>query len=109
MDYKNSMTEIKLGIKGKILKGQYSPRGEIMIEDDTNGSTGGYYIFTWPNDGTKWPDSNEAMVYDSWFESLDKVRQQIEYEELEIKWPSSHTKNPNKNEKNNHDETGSER
>ena len=62
--------------------------------------------FTWPNDGTKWPDSNEAMVYDSWFESLDKVRQQIEYEELEIKWPSSHTKNPNKNEKNNHEETG---
>ena len=99
------MTEIIIGVKGKILKGPYSPNGEIMITDDTNGSTGGYYIFTWPNDGTKWPDSNEAMVYDSWFESLDKVRQQIEYEELEIKWPSSHTKNPNKNEKNNHEET----
>jgi hypothetical protein len=34
-------------------------------------------------------DSNEEV--DSWFESLDKVKQQIEYEGLEIKWPSHHT------------------
>ena len=44
VDYKNNMTEIKLGMKGKILKGQHSPRGEVMIEDDTK-STGGYYIY----------------------------------------------------------------
>ena len=83
------MTEIKIGIKGRILKGKYSPKGEIMIEDDTKGSTGGYYIYYWPNDGTKWPNSNIEMVYDDWFESLDQVKQQIEYEELEIKWVST--------------------
>ena len=88
------MTEIKIGAKGKILKGPYSPNGEIMITDDTKGSTGGYYIFTWPNDGTKWPDSNKEMVYDDWFESLDEVKRQIEYEGWEIKWKANHTKNP---------------
>ncbi len=101
------MTEIKLGMKGKILKGQHSPRGEVMIEDDTKGSTGGYYIYIWPNDGTKWSDSNEEMMYDDWFLSLDEVKQQIEYEGWEIKWPSNHTKNPSENEKNNHEEMGS--
>ena len=102
------MVEIKLGIKGKITKGEYSPHGEIMIEDDTKGSTGGYYIYYWPNDGTKWPDSNEEMMYDDWFLSLDEVKQQIEYEGLEIKWHSNHTKNPIENERNNHEEKGSE-
>ena len=60
-------------------------------------STGGYYIYKWPNDGTKWPNSNIEMVYDSWFESLDKVKQQIEYEGWIIKWPASNTKNSGEN------------
>ena len=36
---------IKFDIKGKILEGEYAPNGEILLEDDTNGSTGGYYIY----------------------------------------------------------------
>ena len=59
---------IKYGVKGRILEGEYSPRGEILIEDDRDGSTGGYYIYIWPNDGTKWTDSNDDMVYDIWVE-----------------------------------------
>jgi hypothetical protein len=73
------MTEIQIGIKGRILKGQHSPKSEIMIESAANDGRSGYYIYKWPNDGTKWPNSNIEMVYDSWFESLDKVKQQIEY------------------------------
>ena len=91
------MTEIKLGMKGKILKGQHSPRGEIMIESAASSGRKGYYIY-------KWPDSNEEMMYDSWFLSLDEIKQQIEYEGWEIKWPSNHTKNPIENEENNHGE-----
>ena len=108
MDYKNNTTEVKLGMKGKTLKGEYSPHGEIMIESAASDGRKGYYIFAWPNDGTKWPDSNEEMVYDDWFLSLDEVKQQIEYEGLEIKWPANHTTNPNEKGKNNHEEKSSE-
>ena len=35
------MSKIQLGVKGKIL----NTNEQIMIEDDTKGSTGGYYIY----------------------------------------------------------------
>lgn len=101
------MVEIKLGVKGKIIKGEYSPHGEIMIESAASDGRKGYYIYYWPNDGTKWPNSNIEMVYDDWFLSLEEVKQQIEYERLEIKWPATHTKNPNENQENNQEETDS--
>lgn len=75
------MSEIQLGVKGKIL----NTNEQIMIEDDTKGKTGGYYIYIWPQKRK----SNEMEVYDSWFESLDKVKQQIKYEGWKIKWASS--------------------
>jgi hypothetical protein len=62
------MIMIKFGVKGKIIKGDYSNHGELLLEDDTNGRTGGYYIYIWPNDGTKWPESQDDMVYDIWVE-----------------------------------------
>ena len=42
--YKNNMTEIKLGVKGKITKGEYSPHGEIMIESAASDGRKGYYM-----------------------------------------------------------------
>jgi len=66
------MFEIQLGIKGIIL----NANKQIMIEDDTKGSTGGYYIYTWEHDKI----SGEIKGYDDWHETLDKVKQQIKYQ-----------------------------
>lgn len=76
---------IKFNCRGRILKGEYSPNGEITLEDDTE-ETGGYYIYIWPNDGTKWPESNDDMVYDCWFESLDRVKNHFKNRNWEIEW-----------------------
>ena len=77
---------IKVGIKGKIVKGTHSPNGELLVEDDTDGSTGGYYIYIWPNDGTKWPGTDKDMIYDIWSEDWSWVEGQFEYEGWEVEW-----------------------
>lgn len=77
---------IKIGIKGKIIKGTYAPNGELLVEDDTAGSTGGYYIYMWPNDGTKWTGSDDDMIYDMWLEDWQQVESQFKHAEWEIEW-----------------------
>jgi hypothetical protein len=84
---------IKIDIKGKIIKGQYAPLGELIVKDDTKGKTGGYYIFVWPNDGTKWPNSNDDMVYDIWLEDYECLKSQFEYEGWKIEWYDEDKKN----------------
>jgi hypothetical protein len=78
---------IKIGVQGIIIKGAYSPNGKLRVEDDTEGSTGGYYIYIWPNDGTKWPGTDKDMVYDIWLENWDCVESQFKHEMWEIFWP----------------------
>ncbi len=77
---------IKFDVKGKILEGKDSPNGEILLEDDTNGSTGGYYIYIWPKDGSCWPDSDKEMFYDSWFENYDRMIEHIKDHNWVIDW-----------------------
>ena len=81
---------IKIGKRGHIIKGEYSPKGEIMIVDDT-AKTGGYYIYIWPNNGEKWSDSNQEMIYDLWYENFDKVKRHFESEKWKIKWQNNST------------------
>jgi|APCry1669188879_1035177.scaffolds.fasta_scaffold125753_2 hypothetical protein len=76
---------IKLGIKGKILKGIYSPNGEVLIEDDT-ANTGGYYIYIWPKDGSCWPDTDKEMLYDDWLENYDQVVNSVKRRGWVIEW-----------------------
>ena len=76
---------IKFGVKGKILKGDFSPNGEILIEDDTE-DTGGYYVFTWPKDGSCWPDSDKEMLYDLWFENYDRLMKYMNSKNRVIAW-----------------------
>ncbi|MEK6733624.1 MAG: hypothetical protein AABY27_00760 [Pseudomonadota bacterium] len=76
---------IKFNIKGKILKGDYSPNGEILIEENSD-SPGTYYIYIWPKDGTCWPNSEKEMLYDDWLENYERLLENIEDRNWEIDW-----------------------
>ncbi|WP_339040179.1 hypothetical protein [Candidatus Lariskella endosymbiont of Hedychridium roseum] len=69
---------MKVGYIGKIISGDYSPYGEILIKDDT-AESGGYYIYIWPKDGTKWPNSKHEIMYDVWLEDCSKIQQYFSY------------------------------
>jgi hypothetical protein len=95
---------LKIGVKGKLIKGLYAPLGEILIEEDKDNFDKEkcyYYIYIWPNDGTKWPGTDKDMVYDYWIEDLKGVEAQLKFLNAEVEWydekPSSDksAKNPN--------------
>jgi hypothetical protein len=83
---------IKVGIKGKIIKGVYSPKGELVVEDNNTEDTSGYYIYVWPNDNSKWPGTDKDMVYDTWLENWNCVESQFKYEGWEIEWYDEESK-----------------
>ena len=59
---------------GKIKSGVYKGYS-VFIEDDRNGTTGGFYVYL--NDGKK-------VFFDYWFDNFDCVCNQLE--EFEIEW-----------------------
>ncbi len=78
---------IKTEIKGKIIQGTYSPNGEVMVVEGTDKKgLSYYYIYIWPNDGTKWPDTDKDMIYDYWLESWHLVESFFEDWEWEVEW-----------------------
>jgi hypothetical protein len=93
---------LKIGIKGRIKNGEYASSGEVLIERAEDVKEGSYYIYIWPNDGTKWPDSDTDMVYDYWLEDLKGVEAQLKFLGFEIQWydenPSSEKATDNNND-----------
>jgi hypothetical protein len=84
---------IKIGIKGKIIKGSHSPNGELIVEKGGSDNYGDYYIYIWPNDGTKWTDTDEDMIYDLWLENWEWVEGQFKREGWEVEWYDEEKKN----------------
>jgi hypothetical protein len=59
---------------GIVLTGEYAG-WTIEIQDDRAGETGGYYLFL---------VQNESNGFDSWFELIEQLQQQIS--ELDVRW-----------------------
>jgi hypothetical protein len=77
---------IKIGVKGKINKGKYAPNGEVLLKGADEVRPGSFYLYVWPNDGTKWPESEEEMVYDNWMEDWSWVEEHFKNRKWEIQW-----------------------
>lgn len=56
-----------------------------MVEDDTD-ETGGYYVYIWPNDGTKWRGTEDDIAYDCWFENYQRLESNFKFRNWEIEW-----------------------
>ncbi|UII74204.1 hypothetical protein LVW35_13925 [Pseudomonas sp. HN11] len=59
---------------GTVLTGEYAGWA-IEIRDDRAGETGGYYLFL---------IQNESNGFDSWFELIEQLHEQIS--ELNVRW-----------------------
>lgn len=77
---------IRIGVKGRITKGLYSPKGELIVEKAADDNFGDYYIYVWPNDGNKWPETDKDMVYDTWLEDWDWVESYFKHRHWEVEW-----------------------
>jgi hypothetical protein len=65
------MVDVKFNIKGRITIGSDANKS-IIVQDDTQGSTGGYYIYT-TDDLVK-----DSPIYDDWYETIEPVKKFIE-------------------------------
>lgn len=70
----------KIGKWGKILDGKYKD-WYLMIDDDTKGSIGGFYIYT-----VKDPKDNDSEGYDCWVENIIELERHIENLKFKIYW-----------------------
>ena len=72
----------EIGKWGKILDGEYSD-WSIMIDDDTNGSTGGFYIYT-----VKDLNDKNSEGYDNWVENENVLKNYMGNLKFQINWDS---------------------
>ncbi len=70
----------KIGKWGKILDGEYA-NWYLMIDDDTKGSTGGFYIYT-----VKDINDENSEGYDGWVENEHQLKQHIVNLKIKIDW-----------------------
>jgi hypothetical protein len=70
----------EIGKWGKITNGQYAD-WYLMIEDDTNGSTGGFYIYTVKN-----PKVKDSEGYDDWVENEEALKNYISHINFQVDW-----------------------
>src|SRR5687768_15021016 len=77
---------IKVGIKGRVLKGRGAPLTEVLVEKSKESRVGAYYIYIWPNDGTKWLGTDKDMVYDDWLQDWECVEDFFKDEGWEVEW-----------------------
>jgi hypothetical protein len=72
-----------IGKWGKVLDGKYAD-WFLMIEDDTNGSTGGFYIYT-----VKDTNSKSGEGYDDWVENEEALKRYMDIIRFQIDWNNS--------------------
>ena len=70
----------EIGKWGKILDGQYSD-WYLMVDDDTDGSTGGFYIYTVKN-----PNDKTSEGYDDWVENEETLKRYMNNIKFQIDW-----------------------
>jgi len=73
--------QVLVGKWGKIIAGKQAG-WYVLVEDDTDGSTGGFYVFISPVTSGK-------NGFDDWFEKLDGVQRQFQFNGWEIQWLDS--------------------
>ena len=71
------MTEIRIGVVGKILKGDDAGSFIKVVDDSTN--TGGYLVFTSS-------DTSFRESYDDWVENLNKLESYFAESRWTIQW-----------------------
>lgn len=76
----------QIGKWGRILNGE-NPNWYLKIEDDTKGSTGGFYIYTVKN-----PNDENSEDYDDWAENEESLKNYMNYIKLQIEWADSTNK-----------------
>ena len=69
-----------IGKWGKILDGEYA-NWYLMVDDDTNGSTGGFYIYTVKN-----PKIEKSEGYDDWVENERDLDNYMKNFKSKIDW-----------------------
>lgn len=70
----------KIGKWGRISEGKYA-NWYLMIEDDTDGSTGGFYIYTVKN-----PKVEFSEGYDNWVENEETLKSYMRENNFQIDW-----------------------
>jgi len=75
------MTNIPLGVRGKVLNGTH-PNTMIRMDDDTK-NTGGFLIYQWW-DGSNGP--NELGAFDDWVESRASLEQYFANTGWSVEW-----------------------
>ena len=70
----------EIGKWGRILDGEYAG-WFLMIDDDTGGSTGGFYIYTVKN-----PNDKNSEGYDDWVENREALERYVENITFQIDW-----------------------
>jgi hypothetical protein len=75
----NNNYDVLMGKWGRILEGYYAG-WFIMIDDDSKGETGGYYIYY-----AKDKDDHSSEGYDEWCENFEQLEKQS-WTKLKIDW-----------------------
>lgn len=73
--------EILIGKWGKIVAGE-NVGWYVLVEDDTTGSTGGFYIF-------RSPQVSKDSCFDDWVETKDGVCKFFQFARWQVEWPKS--------------------
>ncbi len=74
------MQDIKTGINGRIEEGEYQG-WYVRIEDDTQGSTGGFYVLIFQS-----LDPNDHVGYDERYEFFSDIPVLFEERAWKIQW-----------------------
>jgi hypothetical protein len=73
-------SEVLIGRWGKIIAGQHAG-WYVLVEDDTAGSTGGFYIYRCSE-----PDMKAPEGFDDWLEKKEKITPFFEFAGWKIEW-----------------------